>query len=230
MKNELSPRRHWPLVLLLLLLAQNIYWFLIAGGSPPAIGTQAHERAVLSELRELSAAQAQTVALLEDLQSAWLSQAERAPQRAALGGDPVPFVPQDWDVLQGSLGALTKALEQQLAQGEAWLQRMQTPEGASESLFALKRRRHDNDWNALEQLRELWSTDEPAASRSQYFLTPRELLEAYGPPTAIYSPKSGTLYHYRRLPEDTPGPSWYFKALEGSVIEFWIEEKTPGAD
>ncbi len=94
-----------------------------------------------------------------------------------------------------------------------------------EHLTEVRDRRVDPDWVALGVLEESWRRSQEVTDRSQYFQTPRELLEAYGPPTAIYRPsKGGMLFHYRHHAEGEAGPSWYFRLQDGIVVEFFVED------
>lgn len=95
------------------------------------------------------------------------------------------------------------------------------PALGGESLTEVRERRRDTDWNALEVFEAAWRRDSKAASRTCHFLTMRELLEAYGPPTDLYRPQGGLIFHYAR----DAGPEWYFRLQDGTCIEAWVEDK-----
>ena len=44
---------------------------------------------------------------------------------------------------------------------------------------------------------------------------------SYGPPTDIYRPSGGLLFHYKRGEDQ---PSRYFRLQDGIVVEFWVED------
>lgn len=198
-----------------------------AGGAPPA-HDPVFDR-LLAELRELGRAEQRTGAALARLEELLASRLA-APTIEPSARSPLELpTPASFEALARSLDAVRAAFERESAQTRELIRA--APGFPAESLREVRTRRGETDWSALEELEERWRTDPEAADRSQHFQTQRDLLEAFGPPTAIYRPESGMLFHYRRLPEDVPGPSSYFRLQDGFVVEFFIEgepeEETP---
>ncbi len=196
------------------------------GTEPPAGAGEE----LVEELARLRQAQARTAGVLERLEELF-AEPELAPaatpgERVAIGDFPPP---ESFDALARSLDALRATLERESNETQSLIR--SAPALGGETLIDVRDRRADVDWVALEALAERWHGDAHAADRSQYFQTSRDLLEAYGPPSAIYRPKDGLLFKYRDAPEDVPAPSWYFRLKDGIVIEFWLEtEPEPGED
>ncbi len=212
------------LAIVLLALLAMLVGFRPRSERRPATGPDEAELA--SELRALRGSQermAQVLARLEALLAERL--AAPVPPREPAGTNAEGGLPASASLatLAHEVGDLRAALERE-SSATRDLIRAPAPE-PRESLLELRRRRPDNDWAALEELGERHRLDEDAADRSQYFQTPRDLLEAYGPPTAIHRPKGGgLLFHYRREPEGMPGTSWYFRVQDGFVVEFFVGE------
>lgn len=190
------------------------------------------ESALARELAGLRAAHERTAQVLERLvgvlegEGVDLASAEVRAQRTPAQEAEAP----ELDALVASLDALRELLARENDETQALIR--SAPAFGGESLLDLRERRVDNDWVALGGLDELWQLDERRADRSQYFQTARDLLERYGPPTAIYRPSDSLLFVYRQAPEEVSGKSWYFRLKDGIVIEFWVEleggEEEPG--
>ena len=223
--NSWTPLSRGLATVALVLLLLNLSLLLQPRGLPVTATNGASQQALLMELRLLRESQAGNTLALERLESIWLESSAPAAERSALLQGHAPDSLPNFEALLGKLASLTQAVEQQGLQSQALLQQAIEQTTTKESLFQLNHRRESVNWAALDELLLSWESNEEAASRSQYFQTPRELLELYGPPTAIYNPTRGTLYHYRKFPAGTPGPNWYFRVKEGSVIEFWVEMK-----
>lgn len=179
------------------------------------------------QLGALTRTQERTVQALERLETLLAERLDApvlqaAPRRPVDDGSGTSV--ESLDELVEALNALRLSLETESRRTQELLR--DAPALGGESLLAVRERRIAPDWVALEDLEKTWRQDEDLADRSQYFQTARDLLETYGPPTAIYRPKGGgLLFHYRNIPLDTPGTSWYFRLQDGFVVEFWIEEE-----
>lgn len=177
---------------------------------------------LLAELRELRRAQERTADVLGRLEAFLGARLEAPPPEPAARSPQGELpTPESFEALARSLDAVRVAFERESTQTRELLR---AAPALHESLRELRTRRAEIDWAALEQLETRWRGDPEGADRSQHFQTARDLLEAYGPPTAIYRPKSGMLFHYRRA-EGEPGPSWYFRLQEGFVVEFFVEDE-----
>ena len=217
------------LVIAGLVVALALLWRPSAG-DPGTVGTS---HALASELRALRQTQEQTNAILGQLEALLadrLAQPPSSGERQAEGNTPLvaPESIESLEDLVRSLDQLRATFERESGETQDLIQ--SAPAFGGESLVQVRDRRQDTDWNALTSLEERWREDPNAADRTQYFQTAQDLLEAYGPPTAIYRPKGGLLFYYRRLPEDVPGPSWYFRMQDGIVIEFYVEDETGEED
>lgn len=203
----------------------------------PWIGSRAgapadpyEESALVLELRRLGATQDRTAAVLERLEAAL---AERLVPPAVEdthrepAGAPSP-APESLDELVASLGALRDAIELESRRTQELIRT--APALGGTSLDEARRRSPATNWVALEELEKQWHDDAQAVGRSQYFRTVRDVIETYGPPTAIYRPRdrADVLLHYRRGPEGEPGWSWYFRVHDGYVVEFWMEDEGDG--
>lgn len=180
--------------------------------------------ALIAELRALRVAQERTLAALERLAAAPPARAapsgssERSP---AGGAEPAPSL----DALVASLDALRAGIEAESRRTQQAIR--DAPALGGERLSETRRRHRATDWSALATLAADYAADPAAAARAQNFQTAADLLETYGPPTAIYRPKrGGLLYHYRRQAEGEPGPNWYFQLQDGYVVEFFLEDST----
>lgn len=176
---------------------------------------------VLAELRAQRELQQRTLDALERLGE------ELAASRGAPAADARRAVGEPLSALQvgellRSLDALRLSFE---AQTTRTLERIaEAPIFRDEPLSRVRERRRDVDWSALDALRAQYGADPRAADASQYFLSARELLEIYGPPSDIFRPsKGGLLFHYRRAPRDVEAPAWYFRVQDGFVVEFFVE-------
>jgi len=212
------------------ILALGLGW--VGGQIGAASAPQVHDSsAELSrELQALGRAQVQTAQALEDLGAALVALQPgpllppptrelvvEASESGLLAGEPL-------ETLARTLESVRVTFERELGETRSLIRA--APAFGGESLTNVRDRRRETDWVALESLERNWRVDTTQADRSQYFQTPRDLLEAYGPPTAIYRPKGGLLFHYRQQPEGVPGPSHYFRLQDGIVIEFFIEDET----
>jgi hypothetical protein len=180
---------------------------------------------VVSELRELRRSHERTAELLERIEARLAQRLEAPPaERTARAPQGELSERESFDELAKSLDALRDTFERESSETQAVIRR--SPAFGGESLVEARRRRSDVDWVALQDLEARWRSEPGLANRSQYFQTLHDLLETYGPPTAIYRPgKGGMLLHYRRAPEGTLGPSWYFKLEDGIVVEFFLEDE-----
>ena len=138
------------------------------------------------------------------------------------GRIPVGELPTDrsFEALSRSLDQLRETLDRELAETQAVIRA--APAFGGESLVSVRDRRKATNWPALDRLLDQWRLDEDAANRSQYFQTPRDLMEVYGAPTDIYRPPNGMLFHYRK-PGDSVDHAWYFRIQDGFVVEFFVE-------
>jgi len=176
------------------------------------------------DLTELVRLQERTLATLERLAAA--REDEIAEPYSPAVRTEVPArepAPTTLDGLVQSLDALRGTLELESRRTHELLRAAPTALGG-ESLLKTRERRAETDWPALLRLEQSWRTDPVAADRSQYFQTARDLLETYGPPSAIYRPEGGLLFHYRRSPDQGGGPEWYFRLQDGFVVEFFVED------
>ena len=211
---------------LTLLILGLVVVILMQNGSNPSGDSEgavaAVDRELVTLLRELNESQQESRAVMQELVVSLASiskQASRAPSsREVVGGLPAPSL----DELVASLDALRVSIESNSQQTRDMLQT--TIGDAGESLVETKERNTLTNWPALEGLEHEWRANPDQATREQYLQTARDLLEAYGPPTAIYRPKSGLLFHYRRHAEGAPGVEWYFRMQDGIVIEFYVED------
>lgn len=180
----------------------------------PEVTASEDSNAIVSALDRLTAAQERTIEALEALKQPQL-QAPASAREVASGEAPITDMTElivALDELRRSLAEESRATRQALA----------TTKGA-ERLVEVRDRRLDPNWPELDTLHEQWVKNEDHANRSQYFQTARDLLDKYGPPTAIYRPTGGMLFYYRRHPEGEAGPAWYFRLQDGIVIEFFVE-------
>ena len=212
---------------------------------PPAVIPVAEsDSALLGEMRGLRASQDEVLAALErltrilepalaagaDTSGGMLaSQREAVPggKRASAGSELLDTDVEALRTLAVELGELRGFVQEEAA---ATRELLRTVPAAQESLVEVSERLNQPDWGALGNLEARWRADAEATDKSQYFQSPRDLLEAYGPPTAIYRPKGGMMFHYRAAPEGVPGPSWYFRLQDGIVVEFFLEDETGDED
>lgn len=181
------------------------------------------EDAQLEELRLLREAQEQTASSLVRL--ALALEQDQALSRRHQGDprQPNALDQESYSTLVASLDALRRSIEEDSMHTQEMLSR--SPAGEGESLVTTRRRNTVTLWAELEALEQTWRVDEAAASRSQYFQTMKDLLQAYGPPTEIFRPKGGILFYYRNHPPGTPGPAWYFRLQDDMVVEFFLEDE-----
>jgi len=177
-----------------------------------------------AELDRLARSQERTAAALERLEEILTERLDvptlEASARRAVGSAPAA---ETFDQLIASLDALRATLEAESRRTQELIRR--APAFGGESLREVHDRSPGPDWGALGELERGWRADEREANRSQYLQTARDLLEAYGPPTAIYRPKDGLLFVYRRHAEGQSGPAWYFRLQDGMVVEFHLEDE-----
>ncbi|MEM1452009.1 MAG: hypothetical protein AAF957_13895 [Planctomycetota bacterium] len=198
-----------------------------AGSRAPAVAGSAD---VLSELRALREAQERTAASLAALERS-AADAALAPvpspsggRRVAADAGEVPGLAE----LAASLDGLRASLETQSKRTQEAIR--SAPAFGGETLSDVRRRVTSVEWGALDELEEQWRSDERATDRSQAFQTARDLLATYGPPSAIYRPKGGLLYVYRRHAEGQAGPALYFRLQDGYVVEFFVEDEVSEGD
>ena len=115
--------------------------------------------------------------------------------RAATG----PGAPASLGELAESLEALRKSIESESRRTQDVIRN--APAFGAESLRDIRGRTVDTNWADLETLEQNWRSDPTTTARSQHFQSARDLLENYGPPNAIYRPKGGLHYVYRRHAE-----------------------------
>ena len=186
-------------------------------------GTGQAENPELEELRHLREAQEQTASSMERLALA-LEQSQAMSRRQQDNpGKPGAADVGSYAALIESLDALRASIEEDSLRTQEML--LRNPGGEGESLVTTRRRNTVTLWSELEALEQAWRVDEEAASRSQYFQTAKDLLQAFGPPTEIFRPKSGILFYYRNHPPGTPGPAWYFRLQDDMVVEFFLEDE-----
>jgi len=134
--------------------------------------------------------------------------------------------PESLADLVRSLDALRASFERESASTQQAL-RESSPASASESgettMFELRNRKTEPDWFALELLEQSWRTDPAATNRSQHFLTPKDLLRIYGPPTQIMRPANGMNFSYHRAENGAGSPTWSFIIQDGFVIRFFVK-------
>ena len=179
------------------------------------------------ELNELAAAQKRTAAALlrlEELLSERLDTTVPAsPARGVVGAS----APPSYDELIASLDALRTTLETESRRTQELIRG--APAFGGESLLQVRGRKNEANWAALEVLLEEWRLDRKAATRSQYFKSVRDLLEAYGPPTTIH-PQQGTLmFEYKREESDGRGPRGTSASRKASWSGSPCRERTPRA-
>ena len=184
--------------------------------------TESEGMLVARELGEVARTQERILVALERLAAHWedeLVPPSGSAVRAELGADVVEG--PSLDELVESLAALRASLETESRRTQDLLR--SAPALGGESLLETRQRRSAVDWPALERLEQSWRADARAADRSQYFQSARDLLETYGPPTAIYrQEKGGMLFHYSRSPKGVSGS--YFRLHDGIVIEFFVQD------
>lgn len=172
-------------------------------------------------LGELNETQVRMLAVLERLEA-------DLGVRLESTGSPAPAVGPESDALTTlaeGIDALTLELETLRTQPSS--RAAQAP-NAQVSLLEMRDRRPEPDWERLGELEQSWRADERGTDRAQYFQSIHDVLELYGPPSAIYRPKSGgILLCYRKHPEGTAGPVWFFRYQEGMIVEFFFEDQ-PG--
>lgn len=214
-------------IALILTLGAVLLGQLIGGTSERlAETTDGQSEILVEEIRNLRRTQERTAASLEGLAQALdrLSWPNAPASSTRESEGPLPAT--SFDALIASLDLLRESLEKESAQTRELIRGM--PGSKSESLAETRKRKTAPDWLALTELERSWRTDADQANRSQYFQTAQDLLEAYGTPTEIFRPKGGVLFYYRRHPEGSAGPAWYFRLQDSMVVEFWIEDEVTG--
>lgn len=209
--------------LLALLAAFTIFmvvWFGGAGASPTA-GELGTNDALVAELRHLAQSQERTALALERLEAVLADRLDTPPPpgsaRSAVSSGPAP---ESFDELIVSLDALRTTFEAESRRTQELIRT--APAFGGESLQEVLQRSSGPNWISLEELEKSWRADKSQANQSQYFQTSRDLLVAYGPPTAIHRPTGGLLYAYRRHAEGGAGPAWFFRMQDGIVVEFFL--------
>ena len=145
----------------------------------------------------------------------------RSDLRAAESGSSERESPDSFTQLARSLDALRESFERETTATQEVLR--SSPVFGEEALRVLRDEKLDPDWRALEELEQSWIANPEQANRSQYFLTPQDLLKLYGPPTNIYRPQGGLNFYSRQHPKGDSGPAWSFRIQEGFVVGFWLE-------
>jgi len=198
-----------------LLLAALVLMRLLDDPVGPASGQGATRDEAL--LRELAAAQVRTAELLERVEAHLADDLERpaAPQR---GSSSEAAPPPSLEALVGSLDALRASIEAESQRTQELIRR--SPAMGGESLSSVRNRRAEPNWALLRTLANDWDRDLQLARRSQYFLSTREVLETYGPPTEVYS---GGQIVYGGQPQDEDETTWNFRIVDGYVVDFHVE-------
>ncbi len=215
--------------LLVLALAVPAWVALLRQGPLPAsAAVEGPSLVLVQELRSLREVGERTLGVLARIEGQLADpmvglERHAAPLSGAAGGDST--------MLDGSMAALRESMDALRLAYEAESDETQeilrsAPALGGESVRAARERRSEVDWEALKVLETAWRSDPDAADRSQYFQTARDLVEAYGPPTAIHRPKGDLAFYYHRGPSQSPGPAWYFRIKEGLVVEFFIDDQT----
>jgi hypothetical protein len=211
------------LLIVLVVAAVAALLFLARPRSEPGVSEAEPDVSLARELEQLSRSQNRTAEALERLERLLSRGLDARPSstdaRREVAAGPEP---QSLEGLIASLDALRASIETESRRTQELIR--SAPAFGGESLSELRQRRTVTDWTTLEGLEQSWRADPDLASRSQYLQTARDLLESYGPPTAIYRPKGGMLFHYRRHAEGAAGPSWYFRLQDGLVVEFFVED------
>jgi hypothetical protein len=202
---------------LIALVLLGALWSSGRGQPPPA---RDDDGALRAELARLALAEERTLAVLERLEQALAGLTAPVPEeRRAVSAAPPPSL----DELVASLDALRATIEAETRRTQELIR--DAPAFGGESLQSVRERNAATDWTALDRLESDWRTDGKAVDRSQQLQSPRDLLRAYGPPSAIYRPQGGMLFVYRRHAEGQSGPAHYFRLQEGMVIEYWVEDE-----
>ncbi len=131
-------------------------------------------------------------------------------------------VPESLTDLVSSLDALRMAFERESAETQQVLR--DSSGGGDESMFAMRARQTEPNWSALELLELNWYADPEGANRSQHFLTPKDLLRIYGPPTTIFRPAGGMNFSYSRPKNTGDKTSWAFLLQDGFVTRFILKK------
>lgn len=177
------------------------------------------------ELRALRVAHESTSASIASLGSMLVERgAPTSPSDRRLAGAPATdqhLPPADFAELIASLDALRHSLATEAQKTQALIRT--APAFGGETLNQVRKRRSEIDWHSLESLRAKWEHDADEANRTQYLQSAKDLVEAYGPPSAIYRPKDGLLFTYRGPEEEGRTRTWYFRLKDGFVIEFFVE-------
>ena len=129
-------------------------------------------------------------------------------------------VPESLAELVRSLDALRASFERESAATQEVLR--DSTRSGEESMVEMRQRKTEPDWYALELLESSYRADAEATNRSQHFLTPKDLLRIYGPPTAIYRPSGGINFSYKRT--DPGSPTLSFVIQDGFVVRFFVKD------
>ena len=212
--------------LIALLVLVSIFLAAHFGGSAHQVdaGESPANETLIAELRQLARSQERTAAALEHLEEVLADRLD-VPAPAMSARHPLASAPgpESFDYLIASLDALRATFEAESGRTRELIR--SAPAFGGESLREIRGRSAGPNWIALDELERSWRTDGQQANRSQYLQTARDLLEAYGPPSAIYRPQGGILFVYRRHAEGEAGPAWYFRIQDGIVVEFFLEDE-----
>ena len=223
----MTSARHTTFLLVALVLVSALLTATLLGRPPRGEAGDDVDADLASALASLAAVQHRTAAALERLEDrlATVPVAANGPRREVAGGAPAPESLED---LVRSLDALRTTIERESGETQDLIR--SAPAFGGESLVALRDRRAAPDWAELTDLEQAWREDEEAADRSQYLLTPRDLVDRYGPPSAIYRPQGGMLFCYRQHAQGEAGPAWYYRIQDGYVVEFFLEDEGVESD
>ena len=194
------------------------------GGTAPIAELQRE----LDGLRELGLRRAETLDRIEQrldfLSSGTVEQNTTSGIETPQVQDQV--APESMADLVLSLDALRASFERQSATNQEGLRESSSDsplDSGGTTMFELRNRRTEPDWFALDLLQQSWRTDSAATNRSQHFLTPKDLLRIYGPPSQIMRPASGMNFSYHREEDGAGSPTWSFIIQDGYVIRFFIK-------
>lgn len=181
-----------------------------SSASPVSTGEQS---AVIAELRDLRA----SVDRLGRLPTAQGPAAGLATVHAA---NQVGMRSPDLSPVLESLGRTLERLDEKLAgNGQG-----------TRGITQARALRHDIDWNALLPIAQAMTRDRMQAKKAVRFLTPAEVLERFGPPSEVYSPKGSAAisWNYQRTGiyegEETVVSEVTFRIQDGYVIDAWGDD------
>ena len=182
----------------------------------------------LGELRDIRLRSAETLERIEQQLAFWNSSRIEANTTPGIETPALQeqVAPESLADLVQSLDALRASFERESATTQKTLRDTSSAapsESGAMTMFELRNRKTEPDWFALEMLEQSWRTDPAATNRSQHFLTPKDLLRIYGPPTQIMRPANGMNFSYHREENGAGSPTWSFIIQDGFVIRFFVK-------